>query len=199
MRTTSGQIITDHMAQMQITYGLTFLVADSALYSAENLQKLAETRTKWITRVPATLREAQAVLAQADPQTMAPLMEEYRYQVLPSTYGGVEQRWMLIHSDRASRRRSAPWTNNCASKASRKAKPGRNYVALPSRVKPMREQALSVFEQGLQATFLHSSTVHATPRYGTRGRPRRQCAPCPDGLPPHRSLGLVAHGPTGPH
>ena len=37
----------------------TYLVADSALYSAENLQKLAETRLKWITRVPATLREAQ--------------------------------------------------------------------------------------------------------------------------------------------
>src|SRR6266487_7091435 len=78
-----GQIITDHMAQLQITYGTTFLVADSALYSAENLQKLAATRLKWITRVPATLREAQAVLAQADPQTMAPLTEGYRYRVVP--------------------------------------------------------------------------------------------------------------------
>src|SRR5437867_5468699 len=94
-----GQIITAHMAQLQITYGTTFLVADSALYSAENLQKLAETRTKWITRVPATLSEAQAVLAQVDPQTMAPLMAQYRYQVLPSTYGGVEQRWVLIYSE----------------------------------------------------------------------------------------------------
>jgi transposase len=54
-----GQIITDHIAQLQLTYGTTFLVADSALYSAENLQKLAETRTKWITRVPATLSDAQ--------------------------------------------------------------------------------------------------------------------------------------------
>src|SRR4029450_10162290 len=68
-----GQLIGGHVAQLQITYGSTFLVADSALYSAENLQKLAETRTKWITRVPATLSEAQAVLAQAHPQTMTPL------------------------------------------------------------------------------------------------------------------------------
>ena len=30
---------------------------------------------------------------------MAPLTEEYRYQVVPSTYGGVEQRWMLIHAE----------------------------------------------------------------------------------------------------
>jgi len=79
-----GQIITDHIAQLQLTYGTTFLVADSALYSAENLQKLAETRLKWITRVPATLSEAQAVLAQADPQTVTPLTEGYRYRVVPS-------------------------------------------------------------------------------------------------------------------
>ena len=74
-------------------------MADSALYSAENLQKLVETRTKWITRVPATLSEAQAVLAQAAPPTMTPLMEGYRYQQATSTYGGVPQRWLLVYSD----------------------------------------------------------------------------------------------------
>ena len=73
-----GQLITHQMAKLQITYDTTVLVADSALYSAENLQKLAETRTKWITRVPATLSAAQAVLARADPQTLASLTEGYR-------------------------------------------------------------------------------------------------------------------------
>ena len=47
---------------------------------------------KWITRVPATLGEAQAVLAHADPQTMAPLREGYRFRVVASTYGGIAQR-----------------------------------------------------------------------------------------------------------
>src|SRR5262249_60295169 len=94
-----GQIITDHLTQLQLTYGTTCLVADSALYSAENLQKLAETRLKWITRVPATLREAQAVLAQADPQTMAPPTDGYRYRVVRSSYGGIERRWVLIYSE----------------------------------------------------------------------------------------------------
>src|SRR5712692_3050182 len=94
-----GQVIRDHIAQLHTTYGSTYLVADSALYSADNLQKLAETRMKWMTRVPATLGEAQAVLAQADPQTMAPLREGYRSRVVPSTYGGVAQRWVLIYSE----------------------------------------------------------------------------------------------------
>jgi hypothetical protein len=67
-----GQVIRDHITQLHTTYGSTYLVADSALYSADNLPKLAETQMKWLTRVPATLGEAQVVLAQADPQTMAP-------------------------------------------------------------------------------------------------------------------------------
>jgi transposase len=48
-------------------------VAARALSNADNLQQLVETHITWLTRVPATLSEAQAALAQADPQTMAPL------------------------------------------------------------------------------------------------------------------------------
>ncbi len=74
-------------------------MADSALSNADNLQKLAETHIKWMTRVPATLSEAQAALAQADPQTMAPLTAGYRSHGVTSTSGGVAQRWMLVYSE----------------------------------------------------------------------------------------------------
>jgi transposase len=172
-----GQIITDHMAQMQITYSLTYLVAASALYSAENLQKLAETRTQWITRVPATLREAQAVLAQADPQTMASLTEQYRYQVVPSTYGGVEQRWMLIHSEPRQPQAQRTVDKQLRLQSEQEVKAWKKLCGTPFACEADARQALSVFEQSLQATFLHNSTVHATPRYGTRGRPRHSAPP----------------------
>jgi transposase len=94
-----GHVIKEYIAQLQTTYGSTYLVAESALYREDNLQKLAETKVKWITRAPATWSEAQTALAQANPQTMAPLTEGYRYHVLPSTYGGVQQRWGLIASE----------------------------------------------------------------------------------------------------
>jgi transposase len=70
-----GEVIHRHMHQLHLTDGTTYLVADSALYSAGNLQQLAQTHLKWMTRVPATLREAQEALSQADPPTMTPLME----------------------------------------------------------------------------------------------------------------------------
>jgi transposase len=94
-----GQVIRAHIAHLHTTYGATYLVADSALYSEDNLDKLAQTTIKWITRVPATLSEAQAALAHANPQAMAPLKEGYRYQELTSTYGGGDQRWVLIYSE----------------------------------------------------------------------------------------------------
>ena len=95
-----GEAVRAHVQQWHITYGLTYLVADSALYSAANLQKLAQTHIKWITRVPATVSTAQAVLAQADPQLLASLTAGYRYHELPSSDGGIEPRWLLISSER---------------------------------------------------------------------------------------------------
>jgi transposase len=172
-----GQIITDHLAQLQTTYSTTFLVADSALYSAENLQKLAETRLKWITRVPATLREAQAVLAQADPQTMAPLTEGYRYRVVPSSYGGVEQRWVLIHSEprqpQAQRTVDKQWLTQSVDEV----KAFKTLCRTAFACEADAHQALARFAHDLQTTFLHDSTVSPTPHYGKRGRPGPSAQP----------------------
>jgi transposase len=84
-----GQMVKDPMAQWPTPYGTTYLVADRALSTADNLQKLAETQITWMTRVPATVSDAQAALTQAKPQTMAPLTAGYRDHGLTSTSGGV--------------------------------------------------------------------------------------------------------------
>lgn len=49
--------------------------------------------------MPATLSAVQAALERVDPQALASLTEGYRYRELPSTYGGIEQRWVLIYSE----------------------------------------------------------------------------------------------------
>jgi transposase len=166
-----GQIITDHMAQLQITYGTTFLVADSALYSAENLQKLADTRTKWITRVPATVSEAQAVLAQVDPQTMAPLTEGYRYHVVRSSYGGVEQRWVLIHSEPRQPQAQRTVDKQLLKQSEQEVKAFKQLCRTAFACATDMQQALATFAQSLQVTFVAQSTIRPTPRYAKRGRP----------------------------
>jgi transposase len=166
-----GHIVHEHIAQLQTTYGPTYLVADSALYSEDNLQKLAATHIKWITRVPATLSEAQAALTQADPQTMLPLSEGYRYQLLHSTYGGVAQRWALIYSEprqsQAQRTTDKQWRTQSDHDLKAFHKLCRTVFACEADA----QQALSTFEQGLQVTQCAQVTIRPIARYGKRGRP----------------------------
>ena len=172
-----GQVIRSHIEQLHTTYGATYVVADSALYSAENLATLAQTALKWITRVPATLREAQAALAHAEPQTMAPLHEGYRYHEVPSTYGGVAQRWLLIYSEPRQAQAQRTVEKHLRKQSDKEGKAFKKLCSTPFACEADARQALAAFEQGLQATFLSTSAVHAQPRYGQRGRPGRDAQP----------------------
>jgi transposase len=172
-----GHIVREHIAQLQTTYGTTYLVADSALYSDANLQKLAETHIKWITRVPATLREAQATLAQADPSAMTSFQEGYRYHESTSTYGGVEQRWVLIYSEPRQPQAQRTVDKQWRTQSDKEVKAFQHLCGTTFACEADARQALVTFEQALQATFLGASTVRALSRYGKRGRPRQGAQP----------------------
>jgi transposase len=91
-------VVGTHVHQRHTTYGTTYLVADRAIDRAANRQQLAQTRMRWMTRVPATLSEAHAALAQVNPHPLASLTEGYRSHEWLSTDGGMAQRWVLIDS-----------------------------------------------------------------------------------------------------
>jgi transposase len=166
-----GQVVSDHIAQLHTPFSSTYLVADSALYSAENLHKLAETSLKWITRVPATLTEAQEVLAQAQPATMASLQEGYRYAVVASSYGGVAQRWVLIYSEQRQPQAQRTVDKQGRKQSDQEVKAFRTLCRTAFACEADAHQALGRFARDVQTTFLSESTVCPTPHYGQRGRP----------------------------
>jgi transposase len=172
-----GQVVSDHMAPLHTPANPASLVADRALSSAEHLHKLAATRLKWITRVPATLHEAQAVLAQADPPTMAPLTEGYRSHVVPSSYGGVAPRWVRIYSasrqPQAQRTVDKPWRQQRAHEGTAFQTLCRTAFACEADA----PQALARFPHDVPTTLLSDSPVCPTPPYGKRGRPRPGAQP----------------------
>jgi transposase len=172
-----GQVIQEHLAQLQTTYGLTYLVADSALYSADNLQKFAETKLKWITRVPATLQAAQQALAQVAPQDLAPLMEGYRYRVLSSHYGGVAQRWVLIASEHRQAQAQRTVDKQLLTHSAQEVKAFKKLCCMTFACEADARQALAIFGRDLQATVLHEVAVHPKRRYGRRGRPGLEARP----------------------
>jgi transposase len=180
-----SQIVQAHIAPWHTTDGTTSLVADGALYREDNLSKLSGTCMQWITRVPATLSEAQAALAQTDPPTMAPLLDGYRDRVLTSTDGGVAQRWLLVFSEprqsQAQRTVDTHLLKRSEQDVNAFTKLGRMAFACAVDA----PQALSSLAHGLQATFVAQSTVRSAPRDGTRGRPG-------SGAPPDQVVYAIA-------
>jgi transposase len=77
----------------EITY-----IADSALYTAENLQKLKQ--IKWISRVPITIKKAKELLEIKEEKNWI-ISEKvgYSYQEHKVNYQGIEQRWLIVLSE----------------------------------------------------------------------------------------------------
>ena len=102
---------------------------------------------------------------------MAPLREGYRFRVVTSTYGGVAQRWVLLYSEQrqphAQRTVDKQWRQH----SDQEVKAFKSLCRSAFACEADAQQALTSFAAGLQATFLHESTVSPTPRYGKRGRP----------------------------
>jgi transposase len=172
-----GHVVKEHLAHLHTTYGTTYLVADSALYSDENLQHLAQTQIKWITRVPATVSDAQAALAHVAPQALQPLTEGYRYHALTSHYGGVAQRWLLIASEPRAPQARRTVDKQLLRQSEQEVKAWKKLCGTAFACVADAQQALTGFTRRLQATSLHTSTVRAQPRYGKRGRPRPDTQP----------------------
>lgn len=79
-----------------------YWIADSALYTEENIGLLG-TETKWITHVPATVREAKKLL-NADLDMKPGSDPRYAFYVTDLNYGGVPQRAVVVWSEEMKKR-----------------------------------------------------------------------------------------------
>lgn len=94
-KTSLPDIAATYLAQFGEDEATPILIADSALYSAENIQTLSA--QQWVSRVPATITEAKDWLANTTQADMtASQREGYFYHETTSTYGDVEQRWLIV-------------------------------------------------------------------------------------------------------
>jgi transposase len=73
------------------------MVADSALYTAPNLEML--TNLRWLTRVPLSLKQAQQLVSQLhESEFHSSAVTGYRWSEHKSNYGGITQRWLVVES-----------------------------------------------------------------------------------------------------
>lgn len=73
------------------------MVADSALYTAPNLEML--TNLRWLTRVPLSLKQAQQLVSQLNESEFhGSSVTGYSWSEHKSNYGGITQRWLVVES-----------------------------------------------------------------------------------------------------
>jgi len=91
--------------------------------------------------------------------------------VVPSSYGGVAQRWVLIHSEprqpQAQRTVDKQWLNQ----STHEVKAFQTLCRTAFACEADAHQALARFAHDVQTTFLHEGTICPMPHYGKRGRP----------------------------
>ncbi len=99
-KTKFATILSDFKKQVDLD---SIFVADSALYTAENLLTIKS--LKWITRVPLSIKAAQFYVRETpESQLVETEREGYKAVIKESTYGGIKQKWVIIES--ASRKES---------------------------------------------------------------------------------------------
>ena len=93
-----------HISSLKAAQRCRYLVANAALYIKETLVELDAMRQLFITRVPQKLKEAKTLIQSANLLIFGPICDGYQGVWHTSHYGDVEQKWLLIRSEQATKR-----------------------------------------------------------------------------------------------
>ncbi len=168
-----AMIIDTHIAQLKQDYGLEYLVADSALYTEDTLQRVSG-MIKWVSRVPETLTEATEAIHTVTPDSMVTLDENYRYQMTTSTYAQVPQRWMIVYSDAARKRGRHSVTTRMLKHGEQDLRAFQQLCRQEFACVPDAEKAVQAVKHAFKVSTLTEETITGEPRYTTPGRPAKK-------------------------
>ena len=153
---------------------LPYFVADSALYSEENLRQLQG--VKWVTRVPETLKEAKQRISALQIDSMSEVGDGYRVSAVTSSYAGVAQRWILVFSEQAQQREMKTFTKNLAIRTEEAEKQlwhlGNRSFACEADARKEAER----FGKSLRYHSIDYRVEHKL-HYGKKGRPAKDATP----------------------
>jgi len=162
------ELIDRHVDHLQNAHGFDYVVADSALYSSDHVEKLTESGVKFVTRVPETIGEAKTRIQEAEIESMEPLTgdsltEGYRAEECRSEYGGVEQRWLVVYSEEAEERARESAYEKVQKQHEEETKAFSKLTDRTFACREDAEQALEEFESGLEASeFTEKQVTRAT-------------------------------------
>jgi transposase len=153
------ELIDRHISHLQRAHGFDYVVADSALYSADHVGDLDEAGIKFLTRVPETIEEAERAVSEVDLEAMKPLSDGYHGKALCSTYGDARQRWLLVWSEEAEQRAIERAAKQTQREHAEEKRAFRKLKEEEFACREDAEKALRAFEEDLTASVLSEERV----------------------------------------
>ena len=147
------------------------IVADAAFYSQPNLQAVG--RLPWLSRVPVTLKAAQTLVdSTLDSLTEMPCeLAGYRLWEQRQSYGGVNQRWILVESPH--RTQSDDWLKPLEKQEKGLQRQLRQLCSQVFACKPDAMEALLRFQDSLTGYTLTQVALVSVAAKRPPGRPQR--------------------------
>ena len=175
-QTAFRSIISGHVGALRNWSGIEYMVADSALYSEATLQALAD-KHLFITRVPETIKDAQLLLKAATGQEFTVIDDDYSFIEYGATYGGVNQRWLVIKSLIAQRKETQTVSKNFLKKSELEMKQFQKLCGRVFNCKSDALEAYNEFNKKLQYIALDGINTVEIKQYASRGKPKAGAEP----------------------
>jgi transposase len=167
------KMVVDHIEALNSTATGT-VVADSAIYTADNLRSFKTNTIKWITRVPNQIKETKKLMQSLSIERMTPHSKDNRYAYisLGNDYAEVKQQWVVVHSLPAKERAKKTISKKLDKLVDKELKA---YKSLQSSIFACEEDARRALEKELKSFVLLEAKdikILSHKRYKKRGKPK---------------------------
>jgi transposase len=148
------------------------LIADAALFTQKGLKSIKEKEIQFISRVPAKLKEAKALMATMSSAYLLVLDENYSFQEHSITYADMNQKWIVYKSEHAMQKEEKTLSKNLLQESTQMTKAAKKLMSQPFFCEADAKEALSSFKSKHSLLVLENETLVAQPKFKTKGRPK---------------------------
>lgn len=172
-----SEVTKRHIHCLKAAQNSRYFIADAALYTEESIRSLNEQQQKFITRVPMTIKSAKEALMNLEPEHLSHIGNGYSGCWVDADYGSVSQKWLLIHSEQATKREQVTFYKNLDKNITKELKALGQLKKKQFACAVDAEQAMSDFASQCHLLGFAQSTIVKEPIYSGRGRPKKDEKP----------------------
>lgn len=167
------KLVKSHVNSLKAAQRSRYFIGDAALYVAETIQALKEQKQLFITRVPQKLAEAKQILKRYQSEDFIPIEDGYSGIWYESNYGDVQQKWLLVKSDQASKRENHTLQKSILKSTESSMKSFKKLCQQPYACKTDALTALSKWEDEQDYIKVAEPIILEQLTHSGRGRPKK--------------------------